>query len=69
MNAVALNSGWDVAAVGDFTKDGKADILWRNYTTGANGYWEMNGVSLVSLHHQRIAYRLLVQIVAMLHST
>ncbi|MEN6601479.1 MAG: VCBS repeat-containing protein, partial [Bryobacteraceae bacterium] len=24
--------------------DGKVDILWRNYATGANDVWYMNGV-------------------------
>jgi len=27
----------------DFNADGKADILWRNLTTGANTLWIMNG--------------------------
>ena len=27
----------------DFNNDGKVDILWRNYTTGSNEVWYMNG--------------------------
>lgn len=30
---------------GDFDGDGKADILWRNTTTGAMKYWKMDGES------------------------
>ena len=31
--------------MGDFDKDGKADILWRNKNTGANRIWLMNGAT------------------------
>ncbi len=30
----------------DFNNDGKVDILWRNYTTGSNEVWYMNGAVL-----------------------
>ena len=34
-----------MAAQPDFNGDGKADILWRNYATGENSIWLMNGTS------------------------
>ncbi|MBC7883357.1 MAG: VCBS repeat-containing protein [Anaerolineae bacterium] len=34
---------WEIAAVADFDGDGKADVLWRNYGTGSNRLWLMNG--------------------------
>jgi len=40
--------GW-TATVGDFNGDGKADILWRNTTTGAVAIWFMSGGAVVSV--------------------
>ncbi len=37
---------WKVAGVGDFDKDGRSDILWRNDTTGTTAIWFMNGTTL-----------------------
>jgi len=37
---------WLIAGVGDFTRDGKPDILWRNQFTGQNVVWVMNGTKL-----------------------
>src|SRR5437762_5866730 len=34
---------WQVAGIGDFDGDGKADILWRNTTTGENYIYFMDG--------------------------
>ena len=45
----AVNSGWDVVGVGDFTNDGLADIVWRNSITGQNRFWEMNGTTRVAV--------------------
>src|SRR5256712_4812066 len=39
---------WQVQGIGDFDGDGRADILWRNLSTGENYIWLMNGLSTVS---------------------
>ena len=36
------------AAVGDFNHDGKADLVWRNDTTGQTALWLMNGTTATS---------------------
>ncbi|MDH5677190.1 MAG: VCBS repeat-containing protein, partial [Nitrospinota bacterium] len=46
--ALSGASGWNIAAVGDLNGNGKADIVWRNYKTGANAVWFMNGATLSS---------------------
>jgi hypothetical protein len=30
---------WWITGVDDFNGDGKADLLWRNYSTGRNAIW------------------------------
>lgn len=47
--ALPLNPGpsWKVVGTGDFTKDGKTDILWQN-SDGSPVVWGMNGTSVIS---------------------
>src|SRR2546428_13440785 len=47
INSVS-DQAWQVQGVGDFDGDGKADILWRNISTGENYIWLMNGLSTAS---------------------
>ena len=44
---VSLGSSWALAAVGDFSGDGKADLMWRN-SNGAFAEWTMNGAAITS---------------------
>jgi hypothetical protein len=44
----AVPSPWVIAETGDFNGDGKADILWRNATTGDVAIWFMNGLQVSS---------------------
>src|SRR6185295_11049433 len=39
---------WQVAGVGDFDRDGRSDILWRNAMTGENYIYFMNGRTIVN---------------------
>jgi hypothetical protein len=34
-----VSTAWKPVAATDFTGDGKADLLWRNETTGENHLW------------------------------
>ena len=40
------DQSWQVAGVGDFDGDGKADILWRNTATGQNYLYPMDGLAI-----------------------
>jgi hypothetical protein len=40
------DQNWRIAGVGDFDADGKADIAWRNASTGDNYLYLMNGTAI-----------------------
>ncbi|MCI0539666.1 MAG: VCBS repeat-containing protein [Verrucomicrobiales bacterium] len=42
------DSGWEIVATADFNRDGHADLLWRNKTTGHNLVWFMDRTTLLS---------------------
>ena len=37
---------WGIVGVGDFDADGKADVLWRNSSTGQNYLYPMDGTTI-----------------------
>jgi hypothetical protein len=47
-----ISENWQVVELGDFNGDGKADVLWRNFGTGADVgklyIWIMDGPSVVA---------------------
>jgi hypothetical protein len=43
-----IPSNWRIDGVADFDNDGKNDLLWRDYSTGQNYFWKMNGSTYVS---------------------
>jgi hypothetical protein len=43
-------AAWNVAAIGDYTGDGKADILLRNAANGGVYLWALNGGTVTSQH-------------------
>jgi hypothetical protein len=45
LRTIPTNLNWDIVGTGDFNGDGNTDILWRNYSTGENAIWLMNGTT------------------------
>ena len=45
--AVSLDASWNVAGIGDFTGDGRSDVIWRN-TNGELAEWQINGSAIVT---------------------
>ncbi|MCA9422060.1 MAG: FG-GAP repeat protein, partial [Nitrospira sp.] len=44
-----IASAWEIEQVGDMNKDGKADVVWKNTTTGEVKVWLMNGVNVIGI--------------------
>jgi hypothetical protein len=42
------NTAWKIVAQGDYNGDGKADLLWRNESTGQVYMMLMNGLAISS---------------------
>jgi hypothetical protein len=45
---LVTGGAWTVSRVGDFDGDGRADIVWRNGSTGQSVIWLMNGLTTVT---------------------
>jgi hypothetical protein len=43
--ATVTDIHWTIVGTGDFNADRQTDILWRNYATGQNAVWFMNGTT------------------------
>jgi len=46
--APTASTGWEPVALGDFTRDNKPDILWRNLNQKVASVWVLDGLSLTS---------------------
>ena len=43
------NTNWRIEATLDLNGDGSVDILWRNYASGQNAVWFMNGSIIIEI--------------------
>jgi FG-GAP-like repeat/FG-GAP repeat len=41
---IASDQNWRIGGTADFDGDGRTDLLWRNYGSGANAVWLLDGV-------------------------
>jgi hypothetical protein len=49
-NPTGVNIVWSVRSVADFNDDGKADLLWRNSTTGQLVCWYFNNLLVAGIN-------------------
>ena len=43
-----VDANWRIVGAGDFNRDGRADLVWRHYSTGKLAIWLMDGVRVLS---------------------
>lgn len=48
---VSTSTDWELN-LGDFNGDGKADLFWRDYVSGQNGIWLMDGTRVATFASQ-----------------
>ena len=48
LQPAVANQAWQIGDIADFTGDGKADIVWRNFVTGADTIWQMDGTTVTN---------------------
>ena len=48
IDSYVADTNYRIAGVGDFNNDQKPDIVWRNYSTGQNAIWFLDGVKYTS---------------------
>jgi hypothetical protein len=44
----SVEDEWALGGIGDFNQDSKPDLLWRNYETGQNAFWYLDGAAVTS---------------------
>ncbi|MCU0551775.1 MAG: VCBS repeat-containing protein [Leptolyngbya sp. Prado105] len=45
-STINVAGNWQVVGIDDFTGDHKADIIWRNFTTGEMAIWAIDGLRI-----------------------